>query len=982
METTFTHRKAGSLYGLLAGFIVLLWAGLGFAQQTGTLYGTAEDVNGAPVAGIQITVNAPTLIGGPRTQLTNSTGQYQFVLVPIGTYTVTAEAKGFRKVVNKGIALHLGESVETTFLMETQTVEQVIEVSAKAPVVDKRKTSSGQTYDKTFLNDIPMGRDYQGVAAAAPGVTESSSNGGNPIIHGGSSYSNNYYLDGINITDPTTNTFGLNFNYEAMSEVQVISGLFSPEYGNVTGGIINIITQSGSNELTLDAGLYLSGDSMAMKDFEGNTRDFASYEGYLNVGGPIVEDKLWYYLSLQYSYRESQLTDESPVAELAGTRHPKRLYQSFYWLGKLTWAADAHNRFDLKLQADPAMIDNADQDPAAAAISETHQDQGGLLVGLNYDGLFDKVVVRFSGGYNTSFLDVFPQARATSSSPFGFPGVFGVGELSKKNSFGRAVGCVAPGDRVDGKTGPGCTQDIQANEEFGNGPQYDLDSGGTFGGSASDVYIVRQRLYFKPTISYFLEDLAGDHELKTGVEVSLTKDKETTRNPGGVLYMLYGENSIPDYDGDGAPDAIAWTTGSNDNELKTENNGRSIAGFLLDNWNLFDRVYMQPGFRVENATYNYDELDPDFNGRNAFDFTVFSPRFGFSVDTFGDGKTRLHGGYARMYETGMLQLAKFVGKSLEARRLRGDENDGQPAGTVATDIRDYNYSEDPDRVRVQGGASGTAIDGDDLEPMQMDEWQIGVQQALSENVAVDVSYIRRTTSNAWEDSERNLIWNQAGTDVIGSLDGSGQQTYLLETIEAARRSYDTIEVALQKRFDDHWLLNTSYNLTWYTGTTTELLTAGYDNPRQNAYANGPLPDEHRHQVKVQMSYHFDLGLTLGFDYLFESGGPYDRLYENYYDGMHNSRRAGRGYSAGDDPNDPSDDKPLRLADYTDLDLRASFDLNQYIGQDISLVAEIENVLNLQGVTSVQEEETLEKNWGQPTNRQSPFQATIGATYHY
>ena len=160
------------------------------------------------------------------------------------------------------------------------------------------------------------------------------------------------------------------------------------------------------------------------------------------------------------------------------------------------------------------------------------------------------------------------------------------------------------------------------------------------------------------------------------------------------------------------------------------------------------------------------------------------------------------------------------------------------------------------------------------------------------------------------------------------------------------------------------------------------LQGAYDNPRQNAYANGPLPDEHRHQLKVQMSYHFDAGLTLGFDYLFETGGPYDRLYENYYDGAHNSRRAGRGYSAGADPNDPSDDKPLRLADYTDLDLRASFDLNQYIGQDISLVAEIENVLNLQGVTSVQEEETQAKNWGQPTNRQSPFQATVGATYHY
>ena len=280
METTRTHRPLGKLSGLFSGLLsvlVLLWAGAAFAQQSGTLYGTTEDVNGSPVAGIQVTIMAPTLIGGPRTQLTNSEGQYQFVLVPVGTYQVTAEAKGFRKVVNKGIQLHLGASVDTSFLMETRAEEQVIEVSAKAPVVDHRKTSSGTTFDKKFLEDIPMGRSYQSVAQAAPGVT----GGGNPVIHGGSSDSNNYYLDGINVTDPTTNTFGLNFNYEAMSEVQVISGLFSPEYGNVTGGVINIITESGSNELTLDTGLYMSSDAMAMKDFDGNERDFATYEGYL-----------------------------------------------------------------------------------------------------------------------------------------------------------------------------------------------------------------------------------------------------------------------------------------------------------------------------------------------------------------------------------------------------------------------------------------------------------------------------------------------------------------------------------------------------------------------------------------------------------------------------------------------------------------------------------------------------------------------------
>lgn len=988
METTMNTRKSGVIWGALSALLLLLWAGAAFAQQSGTLYGSAEDVNGAPVGGIKITISSPALIGGPRSTLTDAEGQYQFVLAPVGTYEVRAEAKGFRTVVNKGVQLHLGESVETTFLMEAHAEEQIIEVKGTAPIVDKRKTSSGQTFSQEFLNDIPTGRSYQTVAEATPGVV-TGSGGGNPVIHGGSSYSNNYYLDGINITDPTTNTFGLNFNYEAMNEVQVITGLFSPEYGNVTGGVINIITNSGSNELHLDTGFYASTNDMAMKDFEGNEGDYSNYEGYFNVGGPIIEDHLWYYVSLQYSERESQLTDESPVPQLAGIKHPARLYRSLYWLGKLTWAPDAHNKFDLKLQGDPATISNTDQDPAQAAIAETHQDQGGMLVGLNYDGLFDEVVVRFSGGFTTSFLDVFPQERVDKTSPFGFPGVFGFGELSKKNSFGRAVGCVAPRDRVDGQLGDGCTEgvegDIQANEEFGNGQHYDLDTGYTSGGSSSDVYIVRQRIYFKPSLSYFLDDTAGDHELKVGTEISLMSDEETSRLPGGVAYMLTGEGSIPDYDGDGYPDVVAWGAASDDNELKTLNTGRTIAGFLLDNWALNNRLYMQPGVRIENAQYNYDEKDPAYDGREAFNFTVVSPRFGFSVDAFGDGQTRIHGGYARMYETGMLTLSKFVGKSLEQRRLRGDANDGREGVAeedLPKDIREYNYSEDENRVRVQGGASGTAIEKDNLDPMQMDEWQIGVQQALNENVALGVTYVHRTIGNAWEDDERNLLWNQAGTDVNGSRDGSGQQTFVLQTLERARRVYDSIEVALQRRFADRWLFNGAYNLTWYTGTTQELLTRAYDNPRQSVHLNGPLPDEHRHELKIQMSYRFDLGLTLGFNYLFQSGGPYDKFYENLYDGDHTNRRAGRGYDPGDDPNDPSDDKPLRLADYTNLDVRAAFSLEQYVGQQIELIAAVDNVLNLQGVTSVEQNVTTTGNWGQPTDRQNPFQATLGVTYNY
>ena len=970
MNTAF-NRKLLSVFSALA--FLCLFVGAALAQQTGSIYGNAEDVNGAAVSGIKVTINSPALIGGARSLLTNTEGKFQFFLLPIGTYEVRGEAKGFKTVVQKGMQLTLGGNIEVPLFMEADAGEQVIEVKATAPMVDKQKTATGQTFSKEFLENIPMGRSYQDVAMAAPGVSDSDGDG-NPTIHGGSSYSNNYFVDGINVTDPSTNTFALNFNYDAMKELQVMTGLFSPEYGNVTGGVINMVTESGSNEFTLDTSLYHTGKSLTAKDFDGNEREFSKYKGNLNVGGPIIRDRLWYYVSLEYDYNSSQLSNDSPVPELQGIKHPAQISNTFMYLAKLTWAPDDESRFDIKIQGDPATFDNADQDPSEAKSAETHQDQGGMLFGVNYNAVYDKIELKFSGGYKTQFLDIFPQKRATSSSPFGFPGVFGFGELSKKNSFGRASGCLDPKDRVDGKTGDGCTKDIQANDEFGHGQHINLDTGLISGGSSSDYYITRDRWYFKPIVGYLLQNALGDHEFQLGSEVSLMQDKERDRNPGGVKYIL--EGSLPDYDGDGVPDNVAYVTGSDNNELTTTNNGRSYAGFLLDNWNLYNRVYMHPGFRIENAQYDF------YTGKTAMDFTTFSPRFSFSVDAFGNGRTSVHGGYARMYETGNLTMAKFVGRSIEARRVRGDANDGLAADAApATDVNDYNYSEDPNRVRTQGGSAGTDI-SKDLVPMQTDEWQIGITQALGDDWVGDITYDHRSTIHAWEDSERNLIWNQAGTDVVGSRDGTGAQTFVLSKIDNSKRTYDSIETSFTRRLVDGILFNGSYTLTWYTGSSVELLTTAFDNPRQNAYSNGILPDDHRHTLKAQLAKEWDFGLNVGLNYLFESGGPYDQFYMNDYDGGYSNRRARRGYSSGDNPNDPSDDKQLRQADYTRLDLHVGYSFKELTGQDLELLCDITNLLNLQTVTSVEQNMTDTGNWGQPSNRQSPFQAELGLSYKY
>jgi len=961
--TPIQHRLplVGLAFAAIFGLLSFAAPDLAHAQTTGSISGTAEDVNGAPVSGIKIKVSSKNLIGGAREQLTKADGSFRFADLPPGDYSIEASAKNFAPQVAKGLRLSIGENIDLTLLMEVKTNEEVIRIRAK-PLVDLTKLQSGLSIKKEFLEEIPNGRDYQGTAQFLPGVT---GDRGNPTINGGSAYSNQYLVDGMNTTDPTTNTFNLNFNFDAIEEVEIITGGFSPEYGNVSGGVINVVTRSGSNDFELDASLYYTSDAFMLEGLDESPRDFSSIQANFNVGGPIVKDLLWFFVSAEFNHSSSQLPRGSSVSLLADTQHPARLFESMYWLLKLTSAPSKQNRVTLLLQGDPTIIDNSDQDSTSSADTETHQDQGGVLASLRWDGLYDPLVIKLQAGYKYSFLDIFPQKRAKSSSPFRMPGFFGAGALSDKNSFGVARGCLGadqladPGSfETDGSGKPTkCVSDVQGDPSFGDGYHFDLDSGAGSRGGSSDVFIERTRWQFTGTASYFLDDAGGNHEFKLGFDLALMNDTETAANPGGASIFL-----DLDLDGDGTPDPYAARiTATDDNSLKTSADGLVFAMFLMDTWKLWDnRLVIQPGVRFEQSTYE------NFAGTPILDFFTVSPRLWFALDPVKDGKTKIHGGYGRLYETGNLALSKFIGRSIATRLAFFDEVSGR-------------YVENPNRVRIQGGEAGTEVDPD-LDPMTIDEFQLGIQRAICEPLSFDITYIHRKSTDTWEDDETNLIWNQAGTDVIGSRDGTGQQVFRLTSKTKAERTYDALQLSIIKELDDHWAFNGSYSLSFFKGTSPEFLTGAYDNYRQDVYLNGNLPDDHRHMIKAQFYYQFDIGLTIGLAAQYETGGAFSSLYLNDYDGDYTNRRAARGKNAGQDLNDPSDDRENRLPDFVRIDARASFNLRHLTGVDLEFIAEIFNLLNMGTVTAVESSVTAEGGFGTPLNYQTPFQANIGLRY--
>ena len=196
------------------------------AEQTGKINGTVYDPDGVPLAGVTVVISSSNMMGKRKIQ-TSEDGSFLFFGLPPGKYTIEIEQSGFLPYKQEGVRVSIGGTASLDILLEVPTAEETITVTAKRPVVDKEKTALGQSYDDEFLESVPITRDYQSVAQLAPGVV----GGGNPNVHGGTLISNQYLVDGVNVTDPVTSTFSANFNFDAIKEVQVLSpGSFNLGY--------------------------------------------------------------------------------------------------------------------------------------------------------------------------------------------------------------------------------------------------------------------------------------------------------------------------------------------------------------------------------------------------------------------------------------------------------------------------------------------------------------------------------------------------------------------------------------------------------------------------------------------------------------------------------------------------------------------------------------------------------------------------------
>jgi outer membrane receptor for ferrienterochelin and colicin len=556
-------------------------------QQYGTIAGVVADTERQPLPGVTVTLSGPAMQGS-RAAVTDDQGRYRFAPVPAGAdYTVRFELAGFNILDQAKVIVNIGRETTINAEMALSQFAETITVAADRIVVDTSKSTVSTAVEWGLIDNLTTDRTFQSVMELAPGVQVGANN---PRVHGASDGDNVYLVDGVDTTDPRTQTWGTAINFDTIAEVQVQTAAFAAEYGRVTGGVVNLVTKSGGNEFHGTLRYVQSDKDWASDPKEGVTATVLGTEKRpaASFGGPIARDRLWFFASYESRDRE-QLFPRATDSTNSEFYTDTSTYEGHYLSGKLTWQLNPNHAIVGYYNEDPIDISNAwaryylgtGVDPR----SEATQQQGGNTGTLQWTGVLSPSMfleARY-GTYNGE-INLIPQ-------------------------------------------GP-----------LGPEPTYLDYATGYWSGTTLESYASkRTRDNVNFAFNKFLETDSGSHQLKAGIEWLEVKNTVVD-----VYYPSAGLGAPGEFVGLWEGEPVDRTVISNrPGELTTKNPYWAI--FVQDAWKL-GNLTLNFGLRAEQVTLKNNV------GREVVKFDLqdqIAPRLGFAWNING---SNLHGSASRFYD--------------------------------------------------------------------------------------------------------------------------------------------------------------------------------------------------------------------------------------------------------------------------------------------------------------------------------------------
>jgi len=292
-----------------------------FAQSEvggATINGTVTDSTGASVANARVTARSAET-GFTRVTETTEAGFYSFPRVPVGSYDITIEFSGFKTAVQRNVALNVGAVATVDVRLEVGTASETVSVSADAPVVEVTRTATTSTVTTKQIRDLPVnGRNFIDFVTLTPGVVRDPTRGGDLAFGGQRGPNNSLLVDGADSNNlfygQATGRTGFRpyaFSQDAIQEFQVNANSFPAEVGRASGGVVNVITRSGTNEFHGTAFEFYRDKGMNANTFVNNRVGAPKSPYHFNqfggtLGGPIKRDKLFFFIN--YDGQRNQQT--------------------------------------------------------------------------------------------------------------------------------------------------------------------------------------------------------------------------------------------------------------------------------------------------------------------------------------------------------------------------------------------------------------------------------------------------------------------------------------------------------------------------------------------------------------------------------------------------------------------------------------------------------------------------------------------------
>lgn len=1031
-----TISKSNTLRGaLLAGTIIsgvmLGTVGVSLAPiqasaqdyTSGNLSGDVTDQDGVAVAGAKVVIKSPQ--GATYTSTTSASGQFEARALAVGVYKITISKSGY---LDESSTVTIG-SVSNTYSFNLQS-----ESAAKGSVVvvkgakkrnDFAKTEIGASVNvQDLANKIPVGRSINSVVLLTPGASipdatinaSARRNQSLASLAGTSAAESSYYINGMQVTDQRTFLGYADLPFDFIDRIETKTGGYAAEFGRGTGGVVNMVTRSGTNDFVAGASFFTSPsglrghspttyapggtNSAGQIIFNDNTSSQSS-EASIYIGGPIIKDHLFYFLD--YNPRMSKSASGSSFSTpttTAGTQTFSKT-TSPRWGGKLDFVLNPDHRLEYTIFSDEATT------------------------------YYNPYVVRKSDLQLTGPSPAYNQLSGGTNQIAKYTGRF-TDWFTLSALYGKAISKYQD-------DGPAIVQ--PAVYDYALGGYINSNRAGLYnlsGQDERDTYRVDADFYF---------ELVGKHHVRVGYDREDLTTKAYSAYNGGAIYYAYDD------------DTIEKLTFAN----KGTFDAQQSAIYLQDSWQITPDFSLQLGLR--NDIYDYKNI----NGVSYIKIdNQIAPRLGFNWDPFGKKTDKVYGFVGDYY----LPIATNTSLRASSGEVYTDEifNGSRDAnGKVVLDSN--NTPVLGSRISIDyysppGAPDPRAVTEADLKPMYEREMLLGYEHTFETgrfaNWRVGARAIYRNLENTIEDTaigdavlrycaRKNLtncgdspdiypyvlfnpgdearVFVDLQGDAAALGDGSANPAYNPQWIDLttddmampkAKREYKALELTFERPFDGKWSAGGSYTLAKSEGNyegavksdigqTDTSITQDFDHHANTLNAYGKLPNGHRHTFKVYGNYVFNDIISIGGNYTLQTGRAYSCIgvvplsVDPYApqsgtpsgwfcpgDTLNTATAATNDYL-----NVPSPRGSRGTTDtITQLDLNAKISLykNDRDG-GVDLTVDVFNVFDNQGVTRVVEAGEIRTSasgvkgmkaayWGNPRSYQSPRFVRLGIKYKF